>query len=128
MANTLTHFAIYIDDMDRAKNFYNQVFQWEYSNYGPPDFFQIKSHSGEDAQLLGALQPRHYSPIQEKVIGYECTIQVEDVDVVAQAVEANGGTIVLPKTTIPQVGAIIKFQDTEGNLVCAMQYEHNINR
>jgi len=62
------------------------------------------------------------------VIGYECTIQVEDVDVVAQAVEANGGTIVLPKTTIPQVGAIIKFQDTEGNLVCAMQYEHNINR
>ena len=115
MANTLTHFAIYIDDMERAKNFYNQVFKWEYNNYGPPDFFQIKSDSGEDAQLLGALQPRHYAPITEKVIGYECTIQVDDVDAVAQAVEANGGKIVLPKTNIPQVGAIIKFLDPEGN-------------
>jgi len=32
---------------------------------------------------------------------------------------------VLPKTEIPSVGWIIKFLDTEENLVCAMEYHKN---
>ena len=31
-------------------------------------------------------------------------------------------TIVMPKTEIPHVGWLVKFLDTEGNLVCAMEY------
>ncbi|NHE55963.1 VOC family protein [Cyclobacterium plantarum] len=29
----------------------------------------------------------------------------------------------MPKTAIPNVGWIAKFLDTEGNLICAMQYD-----
>lgn len=122
MDNQLSHFAIFTEDMDRAKAFYSQVFQWDFQGYGPEDFAQIKSRAGEHGQLIGALQDRKYQLTPDKVIGFECSISVEDVDAIADLVTSNGGEILLPKTEIPQVGSLIKFRDTEGNIVCAMQY------
>ena len=46
-----------------------------------------------------------------------------DVDAVAAAVVANGGTILIPRTLIPTVGHLIFFRDSEGNAVGAMQYD-----
>ena len=57
------------------------------------------------------------------MIGFECSIAVTDVDVIALAVEASGGKIVMPKAAIPGVGWLIKFLDTEGNFACAVQYD-----
>ena len=117
----MTHFAIHIDDIERAKNFYGEVFEWGFASYGPQDFLQIKADKTENGELIGALQSRQYSPLKEKIIGLECTITVENVDEIIQKVENNGGQILMPKTAIPYVGWITKFLDTEGNLVCAMQ-------
>lgn len=121
MQHKMTHFAIHIDDIDRAKHFYEEVFDWGFASYGPPDFLQIKTDKTENAELIGALQSRNYSPVKEKIIGLECTISVENVDEIIERVENNGGQILMPKTAIPYVGWIVKFLDTEGNLVCAMQ-------
>lgn len=121
MKNRLTHFAIHIDDIERAKNFYEGVFEWGFTSYGPPDFLQIKTDKTESGELIGALQSRKYSPVKEKIIGLECTIGVENVDQIIKKVESNGGKLLMPKTAIPYVGWIIKFLDTEGNLICAMQ-------
>ena len=122
MKNKLTHFAIHIDDIDRAKSFYESVFEWGFASYGPTDFLQIKADQSENGELIGALQARKYSPVEEKIIGLECTISVENVDEIISRVENEGGKILLPKTAIPYVGWITKFLDTEGNLICAMQY------
>ena len=121
MKNKLTHFAIHIDDIERAKFFYGEVFDWGFASYGPQDFLQIKADKTDNGELIGALQSRHYSPLKEKLIGLECTITVENVDEIIQRVENNGGQILMAKTAIPYVGWITKFLDTEGNLVCAMQ-------
>ncbi len=118
MKNKPTHIGIYIDDMERAKQFYAKLFGWKFKSYGPDDFFQIES----DSELVGALQSRKFSPIEQKVIGYECTISVENIDVSLKAVSDNGGEIVLQKTEIPYVGWVAKFLDTEGNIVCIMEY------
>ena len=125
MENKLAHFAIYIDDMERAKHFYTALFGWKFSSYGPADFMQIKLDNSENSAPIGALQARKYSPVEDKVIGFECTIQVANVDNTINAVQENNGKIILPKTTIPYVGWITKFLDTEGNLVCAMQYDNS---
>lgn len=125
MKNKLTHFAIHIDDIERAKNFYGEVFEWGFASYGPPDFLQIKADKTENGELIGALQSRKYSPLQEKIVGLECTISVESVDGIIKRVEENGGQILMPKTAIPYVGWITKFLDTEGNLVCAMQADNS---
>ena len=122
MKNKLSHFAIHIDDIQRAKDFYQGVFDWGFNSYGPDDFAQIKVDNSENGEVIGAMQSRRYSPIKQKVIGFECTISVENIDEVINKVKSNGGQVLLPKTEIPNVGMIAKFLDTEGNLICAMQY------
>ncbi|MBL7932840.1 MAG: VOC family protein [Bacteroidia bacterium] len=122
MSNKLTHFAIHTDDMERAKKFYNQVFEWGFNGYGQEDFLQIKADNTENGELIGALQSRKYSPVPEKIIGLECTIAVENIDDITERVKNNGGKVLMEKTAIPYVGWIAKFLDTEGNLICAMQY------
>jgi predicted enzyme related to lactoylglutathione lyase len=125
MNNTMTHFAIHIDDMERAKKFYEEVFEWGFASYGPPDFLQIKADKTENGELIGALQSRRYSPVSEKIVGWECTISVENVDDIVQRIQTNGGQILMAKTAIPYVGWIAKFLDTEGNLVCAIQSDNS---
>lgn len=122
MKNKLTHFAIHTDDIERAKKFYDKVFDWAFASYGPNDFFQIKTDKSTEGELIGAIQSRKYSPISENIIGLECTIGVENIDEIIEKVENNGGQILMPKTAIPKVGWLAKFLDTEGNLICAMQY------
>ena len=57
------------------------------------------------------------------MFGYECSVGVDSIDETIAAVEANGGKVVMPKFDIPTVGTLIFFEDTEGNVVGAMQYE-----
>lgn len=120
----MTHFAIHIDDIDRAKSFYDQVFDWGFQSYGQSDFLQIKADKTESGELIGALQARKYSPVHEKIIGLECTVGVENVDDIIEKVKNNSGQLLMPKTAIPYVGWIAKFLDTEGNLICVMQYDN----
>jgi predicted enzyme related to lactoylglutathione lyase len=42
---------------------------------------------------------------------------------VAAAVRANGGRVIMERTTIVGVGHLIFFEDTEGNVAGAMQYD-----
>ena len=123
MIHKLKHFAIYVDDLNRAKAFYSNLFNWDFNEYGPGDFLQIKDQTGEKAELIGALQSRKYCPLKEKVIGFECSIEVNDIEKTIEKVNSNGGKILLPKTAIPFVGWLTKFTDTEGNIVCAIAYD-----
>lgn len=123
MPNKMSHFAIYIDDIERAKAFYDKVFDWGFHSYGQGDFLQIKADKSENGELIGALQSRKYSPVPEKIIGLECSVSVQDIDDTIDKIKMNGGQILMPKTAIPYVGWLTKFLDTEGNLVCAIQYE-----
>ncbi|MBK6786063.1 MAG: VOC family protein [Saprospiraceae bacterium] len=123
MKNKLTHFAIHIDNMERAKSFYDRVFEWGFNSYGQEDFLQIKADKSETGELIGALQSRKYSSVPDKIIGLECTIEVENIDQIIEKVKNNGGQVIMPKTAIPHVGYIAKFLDTEGNLICGIQYD-----
>lgn len=121
MPNNLAFFAVHADDLPRAHRFYENVFGWRFQPWGPPGFFLIATGDKDDPGVEGALQKRHEVVPGERVTGYECTISVDDIDAAAAAVTANGGKIIMPKCEIPTVGWLIKFQDPEGNLVCAKQ-------
>ncbi len=120
--NHLAHFAIEADDLERAKRFYAAVFGWRFEAWGPPDFYMITTAKGEQPGCFGSLQKRHH-PKGEGINGFECTIAVAKVDDTARAVEKAGGKIVMPRMTIGTVGHLVKFRDTEGNLVGAMEYD-----
>ncbi len=124
----LAHFAINADDVARAQAFYEKAFQWRFEAYGPPGFYTIvfpKGLNSEAAPLRGALQGRRELVKGVRVSGFECTIAVEDIGETVASIEAAGGAIVMQKATLPGVGHLIFFQDTEGNLAGAMQYDSN---
>jgi predicted enzyme related to lactoylglutathione lyase len=123
MAATLRHFAINADDTARARAFYAHVFGWTFDPWGPPGFYQIKN-AGDG--LLGALQGRREIAPGVRMTGFETSFGVEDIRATIAAVEAGGGKIVMPPYKIEGVGTLIYFEDTEGNLVGAMQYEPGV--
>jgi hypothetical protein len=120
--NNVAYFAIHADDVRRARAFYERVFGWQFRPWGPPDFYLISAGPGGDPGIRGALQQRHEPRAEGGVNAFECTIAVSDVEAIAAAVEQAGGEVVLPPTTIPTVGTMIRFRDTEGNVACAMKY------
>jgi uncharacterized protein len=126
MPNQLSHFAIHADDLERARKFYGGIFGWKFQGIpgAPMDgFCQITDPAGNLLAPMGAIQSRKANVAPQPVYGLEGSFAVEDVDAVARAVEANGGKIVMPKAAIPGVAWLIKFLDTEGNLICAAQYD-----
>ncbi|MGV7208972.1 VOC family protein [Oxalobacteraceae bacterium A2-2] len=120
MAATLRHFAINADDVGRAKTFYESVFGWRFDPWGPPEFYQVRN-AGQG--VLGALQQRRELAHGVRMAGYEASMGVEDLRATMAAIEAGGGRILMQPYRIEGVGELIYFEDTEGNLVGAMQYE-----
>jgi uncharacterized protein len=122
MPNNVKHFVVHADDVDRARKFYECVLGWQFTSWGPPNFYPIRTGTNDDPGVQGALQGRRDVVPGKAMFGYECSIGVDSVDATIAAVEANGGKIVMPKFYIPAVGTLIFFEDTEGNVVGAMQY------
>jgi len=56
-------------------------------------------------------------------VGFECTISVHDIDKAIVSIEALGGKIVMAKCTLANIGHLVFFQDPEGNIAGAMQYD-----
>lgn len=123
MPNNLASFAIHVDDVDRARAFYEAVFAWTFEPWGPPGFYLIRTGDQTSPGVQGLMHERQEPRTGTGLSGFEPTFSVDDVDAIAAAVEANGGQITLPKAAIPTVGLLIRFLDTEGNDVGAMQYE-----
>ena len=127
MPSNVKHFAINADDVPRARKFYESAFGWQFTAWGPPGFYLIRTGSKDDPGVHGALQGRREVVKGKPMYGFECTIGVKSIDETIAAIEANGGKIVMPKFEIPTVGTLIFFEDTEGTVVGAMQYDESYN-
>ena len=119
MPAAVRHIAINAEDAARARAFYETVFGWKFQPWGPPGFYNTQDAG---PGVWGAVQGRR--KIEDHVMpGIEITFGVDDLDAAIAAIEANGGTILMPPYRIETVGRLIFFKDTEGNIAGAMQYE-----
>ncbi len=123
MANHLRHFAIHADDVERARRFYQAVFGWSFEPWGPPGYYLIRTGTGSDRGVAGALQERQTALTGDGMRGFECTIGVEALDPVLAAVLEHGGAQLTRPYVIDGVGRLGFIQDTEGNRVGVMQYD-----
>jgi predicted enzyme related to lactoylglutathione lyase len=122
VAHNVAHFAVHADDVDRARRFYEAVFGWRFEAWGPPGFLRIHTGTADDPGIEGALHARA-EPLEGRGLrAFECTVSVDDVAAIRDAVVANGGTVLLDAFDIPTVGTLLQFLDTEGNTVGAMRY------
>ena len=120
----VAHFAINAEDLPRTRRFYEKVFGWKFQAYGPPGFYMVDPTSAPvTVALRGALQQRREIVPGIRMTGFECTISVSDIRATEAGIKSNGGSIVMPVCTLAGVGQLLFFQDPDGNIAGAMQYD-----
>ena len=116
----MVHFEIPADDMSRAKEFYASTFGWQLNTIEEMDYTIAMTTAVDDATQMptepgainGGMMKRSAdtpSPV--------LTIGVDSIDDSVKKIEAAGGSVVQPRTEIPDMGAFAYFKDPEGNVL-----------
>lgn len=120
--NPVRWFEIYVQDMPRARKFYESVFQVTLQqldnpeSLNPKDFeiwtFPMEKESGGSGGAL--VRMNGFSSGQNSVLIYfgcaDCSVEVERV-------KKAGGRVEHEKFSIGQYGFIAHVYDTEGNMI-----------
>jgi uncharacterized protein len=119
----VVHFEIPVDDAERAKGFYRSAFEWGLNDadMGGGNIYTIVTTTPIDEKTSvptepgaingGLMQRTPDSPAPVITIG------VDEIDDTLKKVEAGGGSVVQPRTEIPNMGAFAYFKDSEGNVL-----------
>ena len=118
-ANALNWFEIPVEDIERAQEFYEGIFDFEMAPLQEMEGmkmvgFPIDMASGKVSGAL-AESENHYPSEEGSVIYLNAN---PDIQLILDRIEDLGGEILMPKTQIsPEIGFIAFFIDSEGNRV-----------
>ena len=109
---TIVHFDITAENPERARRFYQEIFDWKIERPpGPMDYHLIET-TGLDGEngVGGGLGKREGT--EPGIIVY---IGVKSLDEYVSKVDKLGGKIIQPKTAVPGWGYLAVCLDTENN-------------
>lgn len=117
--DSVVHFEIPADDVERAGTFYRDAFGWNLSPMPEMDYTGVSTTAtGEDGMpstpgaINGGLFTRT-EPLTSPVI----TINVDDIEAALTKVEQHGGKTLLGKQAVGDMGFTGYFTDPEGNTI-----------
>lgn len=115
-SNPVGWFDIYVSNLDRAKNFYETVFNVQLTDlpieWGKQSLFPFDH---ESPNISGALvEKADFTPSANNTVVY---FETEDCIAEEKKVEKLGGKVVRPKMSIGDFGFVSIFIDSEGNTV-----------
>ncbi len=116
MGNPVGWFEIYVDDMQRAKAFYQSTLSVELVRLENTEFEMWAFPMEQGAYgAMGSLVklPGHQVGANSTVVYFSC----DDCAVDAERAAKAGGRIEMPKKSIGQYGFIAFVVDTEGNMI-----------
>lgn len=117
MSNPICWFEIYVNDMDRAKQFYESLFNLQLTQLSDPNDTSMEMWTfPSDMQQYGATGA--LVKMEGMPAGSNSTIiyfSSEDCAIEQAKIEAAGGQIQQAKTSIGEHGYILLGIDTEGN-------------
>ena len=123
MDHTLVHFEIPAKDVDKLKQFYEQVFGWKIIQYPSPlDYWLIQTVPVDEkgAPLRPGINGgmfRKQKP-EMKSINY---FAVESINDYLDKIQKLGGKVISPKQEVPNVGWTAAAEDPEGNQFALFQ-------
>jgi predicted enzyme related to lactoylglutathione lyase len=126
----VVHFEIHVNDMERAKKFYGEVFGWsfqDWSEYAGMPYFGAVTGDEKELGINGALMQRmSASPENNQGLNaFVCTMGVENYDSTETKILNNGGKVALPKYALPGMAWQGYYIDTEGNTIGIHQPDAN---
>ncbi len=119
MSGRVVHFEIPFDDGDRARSFYKEAFDWQLQEMPGMDYTLVMSGpSGEQGPtepgfINGGMLSRRMSASSAPVI----VVDVESIDVALERVGELGGSTVVGKTPVGDMGFAAYVTDPEGNVI-----------
>lgn len=116
----VVHFHIPVDDINRAKKFYTDIFGWEIQDTGMEQDYSLtttvavdeKGTPGEPGAINGALYTRESPDESPSII-----INVPSIKEYLKKIENKGGRVVMPESPVEDFGLYAQFSDTEGNVI-----------
>ncbi len=114
--NKVVHFEIPAEDLVTSKEFYQSIFGWEFKDWDANYMSVMTAESGTDGKstepgaINGGLQRRG-----ERAVTPTIVVQVEDIDVALEKVVKKGGTVMVEKEKMGDMGFYAQFNDPEGN-------------
>lgn len=114
--NPVGWFEIYVQDMERAKAFYESVFDVQFAKLDNPEidmwaFPMDPQRSGASGALVRMPGfPSGANSVLPYFICADCTVE-------AAKAERSGGKVEKPKFSIGQYGYISLIRDTENNMI-----------
>lgn len=117
MTNAINWFEIPAKDFNRAKKFYSSVFKTKITDMPMQNMkYGVFQYDNENNGVGGGIiEAEGCNPSKDGVTVY--LPGGNDLSVPLAKVEAAGGTIVLPKTSIGENGFMAQVIDTEGNKI-----------
>jgi len=107
MGNPLMHFDFVGDDPEALVDFYEELFDWKIEKMaGPMPYWTIDTGQPPVGGIMGKSQPEHMQCIY---------FEVESVDEHAAQAQELGGTVVVPKTAVAEMGWFAVMVDPQGN-------------
>lgn len=120
--NPVYTFDLPVDDMNRAKKFYEEVFGWEIAtipgsggNYHSA--ITLPSDEKGEPKVPGGINGGFYQRGTHGLTGTFFEINVPSINIHLKKIEKAGGTTVLPKGPISNLGFFAVIKDTEGNII-----------
>src|SRR5687767_2301368 len=114
------HFEIFSSDQQAAARFFEQAFGWRVTKADVPgdqEYWLITTGGDDEPGINGGIGPGPAPPFP----GTTTTLGVDDLEMAIARVEAAGGTVLMPRMEIPDVGALAYVADPEGNAFGLMQ-------
>jgi len=119
MTGRVVHFEIPYDDGDRARKFYADAFGWNVTPIPGMHYTMVQTGPTNDEGFptdvgyIGGGMLKRESPTDRPVI----TVDVEDIDAALEKIESLGGTKILGRQNVGEMGYAAYFKDVEGNLM-----------
>ena len=118
--NPVIYFEIPVTDMNRAIDFYSNVFDVVFEKEViDGNEMALFPFTGLGTGISGALAKGEvYKPTKNGVLVYFTT---KSIDVTLKAALDSGGKILYPKTSNGDLGFVAEFEDSEGNRIALHQ-------
>ena len=119
MSGRVVHFEVPFDEGDRARGFYKEIFGWQVQEMPDMNYTIVMSGPSGDS---GPTEPGYInggmlSRDQAATPGPVIVVDVDSIDGSLEKIGSLGGSTVVGKTPVADMGFAAYFKDPEGNVI-----------
>lgn len=107
MGNPFVHIELLSNDLEKARGFYKDLFDWQYQEFPEMDYTIIEVGEGTGGGMMK-------NPVPDIPSHWLSYVQVDDIEASTQKAKSLGGQVVKEVTEVPGYGWLSVIVDPSG--------------